>query len=160
MRLPAVAFGAYVDGESSAINLAQWAFAAAERTHGDPADAARAAAAVDYLAADVPGDQALVTSPAPLDQELLAARHDVRAAIGVAQRARPQLVVRRLLAAAQAIEDEDPDATAAALRGGPFKLPPAQTLARLSDMPFLRAANLATQDAAIAYRGNSGQGAQ
>src|SRR4051812_37490849 len=83
-RLPPNAFGVYADGDIGAINQAQWAFASPARTRNNPADAARAVAAVDYLAG------ALSTYPrwdfmSPLTkQEMLWARVEVRQAVGIA----------------------------------------------------------------------------
>ena len=47
--LPFAAFGT-MDNDVAAANQAAWAFAASERTANNPVDAARAAAAIDFLA--------------------------------------------------------------------------------------------------------------
>ncbi len=148
-RLPPDAYGLFADNDIGAINLAQWAFADPARTRNDPVDAARAAAAVDYLAGQ------LSTSPrwfamSPITKgQMLQAREEVRQALGIAPGAPSQLVVDGLLGAANALAAGNRPLALAALRSAAFTWPPDQTLARLSDMPFLPTANVATQRAAL-----------
>jgi hypothetical protein len=147
-RLPPNAYGLFADNDVGAINLAQWAFADAARTRNDPADAARAAAAVDYLAGELSSSPRWVAMSPITKGQMLQAREEVRRALGVAPGAPSQLVVDGLLGAANALAAGDRPAATAALRAPVFTWPPEQTLARLSDMPFLPTANLATQRAA------------
>jgi hypothetical protein len=153
-RLPPDAFGINADGDIGAMNQAQWAFASPARTRNDPADAARAVAAVDYLAG------ALSSSPrwdfmSPLTkQEMLWARAEVRQAVGIAPAAPSQEVVNRLLYAGNALAASNPAAAETALQPPVFTWPPQQTLAVLSAMPFLREANIATQHAATQAQRN------
>jgi hypothetical protein len=148
-RLPPNAYGLFEDNDIGAINLAQWAFADPARTRNDPIDAARAAAAVDYLAGELSSSPRWVAmSPITKDQ-MLQARDEVRQALGIAPGAPSQLVVNGLLGAANALAGGDRPAALAALSAPVFTWPPDQTLARLFDMPFLRTANIATQRAAL-----------
>src|SRR3978361_2577852 len=55
--LPPSVFGVYEDNATGAINLASWAFASPANTRGNPAEAARAVIALEYL----PGE--LVENP-------------------------------------------------------------------------------------------------
>src|SRR5580704_11576422 len=48
--LPPMVYGVYLDNDVGAINFAAWAFAAPSNTRGNPAEAARAIIAVEYLA--------------------------------------------------------------------------------------------------------------
>ena len=134
------------DPDTTALDLAQYAFADSSRTYGRPADAARAAAALDYLAG------AFIARPSNISAEtqadLLQSRQELRAALAVAPGAPSQAVVDRLTAAAGALSAND---EAGALRqlGPPvFTVPPGQVLARLSNLPYLRVANVATARAA------------
>jgi len=147
-RLPPNAFGTYADGDIGAINQAQWAFANPARTRNDPVDAARAVAAVDYLAG------ALSTSPrwdfmSPITkQEMLRARAEVRQAVGIAPGAPSQEVVDRLLYAGNALAAANRASADSALQPPVFAAGPQRTFAVLSNMPFLRETNIATQHAA------------
>jgi hypothetical protein len=55
--LPFAAFGT-MDNDVAAVNQAAWAFAAPTRTANNPVDAARAAAAIDYLAGALSSNRA------------------------------------------------------------------------------------------------------
>ena len=147
-RLPPNAYGLFADNDVGAINLAQWAFADPARPPNDPADAARAAAAVDYLAGELSSSPRW-TAMSPITKgQMLQAREEVRQALGIAPGAPSQLVVDGLLGAANAVVAGDRTLALAALRTPAFTWPPEQTLARLSDMPFLPMANVASQRAA------------
>jgi len=147
-RLPPNAYGLFADNDIGAINLAQWAFADPGRIRNDPADAARAAAAVDYLAGQLSSSPRWIAMSPITKGQMLQAREEVRGALGIAPGAPSQLVVDGLLGAANAIAAGDRTAALAALRSPVFIWPPEQTLARLSDMPFLPIANVASQRAA------------
>jgi hypothetical protein len=147
-RLPPNAYGLFADNDIGAINLAQWAFANPARTRNDPIDAARAAAAVDYLAGELSSNPRWVAMSPITKGQMLQAREEVRRAVGVAPGAPSQLVVDDLLGAANALAAGDRPAALAALRAPVFIWPPDETLARLSDMPYLPTANVATQRAA------------
>jgi hypothetical protein len=146
-RVPPFAFGYLVDPDIGAINLAQWAFANPARTRGDPADAARAVAAVDYLADELNyprWDHMSVLTK----MEMIQARAEVRQAMGIAPNAPSQLVVNSMIRAASAWTDDDHAAALTALNSPIYAQPPNQTAARLANMPYLRMANVATQHAA------------
>lgn len=147
-RLPPNAYGLFADNDIGAINLAQWAFADPARIRNDPADAARAVAAVDYLAGELSSNPRWFAMSPITKGQMLQAREEVRQALGVAPGAPSQLVVDGLLGAANALAAGDRPAALAALRAPVFIWPPEQTLARLSNMPFLPTANVASQRAA------------
>ncbi len=148
-RLPPNAYGLFEDNDVGAINLAQWAFADPARTRNDPIDAARAAAAVDYLAGQLSSSPRWVAMSPITKGQMLQAREEVRQALGIAPGAPSQLVVDGLLGAANALAAGDRPLALAALRSPVFVWPPDQMLARLSDMPFLPIANVASQRAAL-----------
>lgn len=153
-RLPAQGGWLLGDPDVWAINQAQWAFADPGRTLNRPEEAARAAAAVDYLAGH------LSTSPRwasmnPLTKlEMLRAREEVRQALGIVPNAPSQLVVNSLLACAAGLADNNPAWALATLHNPAFALPPEQTLHILANMPFLRMTNIATMHAGSSSMGN------
>ena len=155
-RLPPNAFGTYADGDIGAINVSAWAFASPARTRNDPADAARAIAAVDYLAGE------LSTSPrwdfmSPLTKmQMLQARTEVRAAVGIASSAPSQNVVDQLLYASDAFTAGNAQGAMAALTPPAFTLPPQETVTRLANLPYLLEANVATMHAAGQAQPNTG----
>ncbi|MBV9655613.1 MAG: hypothetical protein JOZ42_13735 [Acetobacteraceae bacterium] len=155
-RLPPNAFGTYADGDIGAINASSWAFADPARTRNNPADAARAIAAVDYLAGE------LSTSPrwdfmSPLTKmQMLQARTEVRSAAGIAPNAPSQDVVDQLLYASDALAAGNPQGAMAAMTPPTFTLPPGDTLARLASLPYLQEANVASMHAAMQSQPDSG----
>jgi len=154
-RLPPDAFGGInLDNDIGAINLAQWAFADAARLRGDPVDAARAAAA-DYLADELDQSPRWVGLSPIVKLQMQQARIEVRGALGILPNAPSQAVTNGLLGAAGWLQAGNPAGALAALATPIFTLGPEATLARLTDLPFLRAANIATQRAAQ-FRGFRG----
>ena len=146
-RLYGPAFGSNADPDQAAINISSWAFSSASNTANRPIEAARAVAAVDYLAGELnTGFRWAQMSPIP-KMEMLNARAQVRTAIGIAPNARSQSVVDRLLTAADALQHQDAAAAEAALAAPTFTLPPQETLARLDRLPFMSQTNVATQTA-------------
>ena len=146
-RLAPGALGSGGDVNVGAVNQAQWAFADSGRTYGRPVEAARAAAALDYIAGE------FTTSPrwdgvsALTKQQLLEGRQELRRALGVLPGTSSQQVVDALVGAGNALaagREED----ARKLLGAPvFTGTGAETLARLSNMPYLRMANVSTMRA-------------
>lgn len=147
-------FGGNGDPDTTAANLAQWAFAMPSRTAGDPADGARAVASVDYLAGE------LSTSPrwgniSPITKDMmLQARTQTRNAIGVAPGASSQAVVSSLARAGNALAANNTGAAIAALSTPTFLQPGAETLQRLGSLPYIQVANVATQRAATEMQNN------
>ena len=147
-RLAPGQLGSNGDPDVTAVNLAQWAFADSGRIRGRPADAARASAAMDYIAGKLYTSPRWANIPALTQLQLLQGRREVREALGVAPGARSQAVVDRLTAAADALTQNDEPAALRQLGPPVFAAPPQQVLARLSDMPYLRMANVSTMRAA------------
>ena len=143
-RLPPGALGSGGDPDVAAVNQAQWAFADAARTYGRPIEAARAAASLDYLAGEI------YTSPRwayidPLTKnQLLQGRQELRTALGIAPGTPSQQVVDRLATVGNALAANDQPAALNALSAPAFTAGPQQTLATLSNMPYLQTANVAT----------------
>ncbi len=147
-RLAPGALGSGLDPDVAAVNQAQWAFADPGRTYGRPIEAARAAASMDYIAGQ------LYTSPrwsnisALTKEQLLQGRQEVRQALGVVPGTTSQVVVDRLTTAGNALAAGDQDAALRQLGAPAFDAPSEQVLARLSNMPYLRMANVSTMRAA------------
>lgn len=146
-QLPFAAFGT-LDNDVGAANIASSAFASPARTANDPVDGARACAAIDYLAGQ------LSSSPRWLDlspltkQEMLQARVDVRAVLGVAPGVPSQMVVGALLQFAAAWQVGNRQAALQFLNPPAFLHGPQQTLQILSHLPDIPTANRASIDAA------------
>ncbi len=145
--VPPGTFGAG-DQDIAAANLAQYDFADTNRIYGKPADAARGAAALDYLAGELQNGTRWPALSADSREAMLASRIAVREAVGIAPGAPAQDVVNALLAAAAAIDSGDAAATRAALANPVFTLAPAQTLDRLGDIPYMQSVNVAIDRAA------------
>jgi hypothetical protein len=146
-QLPPGAFGAAPDPDQAALNRAEYDFADSSRLYGRPAEAARAAAAIDYLAGAFDTQPRWAYLPPDTKQEMQDARAGVRQALGIAPDAPSQGVVDALFTAADALDAGDRAAAVAALRAPGFTLPPGRMLTRLSEMPYVQAANVATREA-------------
>lgn len=112
-------------------------------TAGASSDAAaRAAAQVEYLAAEIPTGPRWVEFSPVVGLELLAARDELRAALGVAPGTAPQAVVDGLYAAGRALRAGDRTAAATLL---PNMVRDRQaTLASLERLPALPRTRVAT----------------
>lgn len=146
-RLAPGALGSTGDPDIVAMNQAQWAFADPSRTYGRPVDAARAAASMEYIAGEFSTSPRWSAVPVLTRDQLLQGRQEVRQALGVVPGTPSQVVVDRLVTAANALAAGD-RATAVQLLGPPaFRAPGEQVLARLSNMPYLQMANVSTMRA-------------
>lgn len=150
-QLPPGTFGVFADNDVGAINFAQWAFASPGRTRDNPVNGARAAAAVEYLAVALQGARWISISPIAKLQ-MQQARDEVRTALGIAPNAPTQVVINGLTGAAGALQGGDVNLARSQLEPPVFTLGPDATLARLSNLPFLRQANIATQRVAQSLR--------
>jgi hypothetical protein len=142
--LPPGVFGVYQDNDTGAINTAAWAFASPANTRGNPAEAARAIIALEYLPGELTENPRWVGMDSLVKRRLAIARNDVRAVLGVRPDAPPQLVVNAMLALFVDLQVGDRTATSQVLASGLFIYPPDQTLRILSDLPYVQTANLAT----------------
>ncbi len=122
------------DQTDQAIIGAKETFSLGRGLHGDPAQTARATAYMEYLANDFTTTRWLTASPVVAPQ-LQIAKRDLRSFLNIAQDAPPQPVISSMLSASDALKAGDKTAAERALTGGPFRDPPAVTLARLDAMP-------------------------
>jgi hypothetical protein len=146
-QLPFAAFGT-MDNDVGAANVASAAFASPARTANDPVDGARACAAIDFLAGELSSNPRWVTLSPLTKQEMLQARVDVRAVLGVAPGAPSQMVVGALLQFASAWQAVNQQAAMQFLSPPAFLRGPQQTLQILTNLPYIATANRASIDAA------------
>ncbi|MBV9784584.1 MAG: hypothetical protein JO264_12265 [Acidisphaera sp.] len=147
-QLPPMSMGSNGDQDIAALNLSSWAFASPSRTANDPVNAARAAAAVDYLAGELQRSPRWDGMSVMTKMQMVRARDEVRRTLGVAANAPSQAVVNGLVGAANALSLHDTGAAEQALSSPAFSRPAPQTLAVLNHLPYLQMANVATQHAA------------
>ncbi len=147
-RLAPGELGSYFNSDVSAVQQAQYAFADPGRTRNRPAEAARASAAMDYIAGEFYTSPRWANISALTKEQLLQGRVEVREALGVRPGAPSQLVVDSLANAANALAAGNQPAAAEALSNPAFTQPGEQTLQRLADMPYLHMANVSTMRAA------------
>ncbi len=148
--LPPDVFGIYLDNDIGALNQSSWAFAAPGRTHDDPIDAARAVIAVEYLADELHNNPRWVAMDVMSALGMVQARKDMRRVLGIVPDASPRVVVGTLLRFTAALSSDDHAEAIRILDSPIFTLPPTQTLHILSNLPYIRSANVATVQAANA----------
>lgn len=134
------------DPTRQAVLSAAASFANPSALAGRPADAARAAAQLEYLAAVLPSDQRWIGATPTLFSQLAQARSDLRSALGIALAAPSATTVRSLSEAADALDQGSRAGAVAALTpvapgGG------AAVLDRLERLPPLPRAASATRSA-------------
>ncbi len=152
--LPEDAFGNSVVGEDpafAAVTDAMMAFAYPQRLQGNPAGMALAIASLDAMAGQFAASGRWAGWDEMTKQEMMDARTQVRAILGVPANASSQAVIDHLVAASHALDRGDQAAALAALSGPEFTASPARTLAILSHFPRVPAANKATMDANLNF---------
>jgi hypothetical protein len=145
--LPPGVFGVYEDNDVGAINFAAWAFASPANTGGRPFEAMKAVIALEYLAGELRENPRWVEIDPSVALRLAQARNDVRNVLGIRLDAPPQFVVTNLLWASNYLLAGNRANALKALSVPAFTLPPDQTLARFTNLPYIQSANLATSRA-------------
>ena len=146
--LPPGVYGIYEDNDVGAINQSSWALAETARLRGNPVEAIKAVLAVDYLSDELAANPRWLLISPIAKQHMLEARADIRRLMGIAPTAPSQLVANALLQTLSALQSGDHAAVVLALAQPVFTLTPDQTLQILTDMPYVRSANIATSEAA------------
>jgi hypothetical protein len=136
------------DQDVPAVQYAAYAFAAASRTYGKPAEGAQAVLALDYIAGALNTDPRWAHIDDDTKAQLLDGRDELRAVVGIAPNAPSQLVVDSLATVYRDLQAGDQAGAAAAVTNPAFTKPPAETLQILANLPYLRAVNVATLHAA------------
>jgi hypothetical protein len=145
--LPPMVFGVYQDNDVGAINFSAWAFASPANTQGNPAEAARAVVALEYLPGELSESPRWIGMDAAIKLRMGYARNDLRRILGIRPDAPPQVVVNAMLAVVANLQVGNQPAALQALAGPAFTLPPEQTLQALANLPYVQEANLATSRA-------------
>jgi hypothetical protein len=135
------------DPTRSAILNTAYAFGTPASLAGRPAEAAVAAAQLDYLASEIPYGPRWREFDPTVGLLLQRARNEVRDYLGVSQEAAPQVVVDSLYNASRALRAND-RAAAERLMAPPVFPDSRRTLGHLAAMPLLPTANHATTRAA------------
>ena len=164
VSLPPDAVQGAGDPTRTAIINTAYAFGTPASLAGRPAEAAVAAAQLDYMASEITFGPRFREFDPTVGLLLRQARQEVRGYLGISQEAAPQVVIDALYAASRALRVNDVAAAERIL--SPLAPNPRQTLAHLSAMPLLPTANQATARAAqeldrvarIGGRGGGGNG--
>ncbi len=145
--MPLTGGGTPVLSDQGAIQTASYALGERSRTAGQPGEAARALASIDYLAGALYTNPHWSGIPATTKLRMLQGRAEVRSYLAVAPGTPSQAVVNGLIRAADALEAGDTATASAALPASVFTRGPAGTIALLSNLPYLQQANVAAQNA-------------
>lgn len=143
-RLPNDAIEGIGDPTRAAILSSAYVFGAPATIAGRPDLGAVAAANVEHLAAEIPEGPRWVEFGPQVGLELIAARAEMRAALGIAPDAPPQAVVEALYATARAWRAGDATAAERALGAPMFRGGGRETLLTLAKLPPLPRAQVAT----------------
>ncbi len=145
--MPRTLGGTPIMSDEGAMYLSSYALGVPSRTGGDPVTGARAAASIDYLAGALYSNPRWDYVSAVTKSQMVLGKAEVRQVLGIAPGASSQEVVDRLIAASNAMEGRDLSRADAALASPAFTLGSRQTLALLTDLPYMPAANIAAQKA-------------
>ena len=145
--MPLTTAGTPVLSDDGAIGFASYALGSPGRTANDPASAARALASIDYLAGALYENPHWIGFPAITKVQMVQARAEVRALLGVPADAPSQAVVDGLIGAATALDGGDSKAAEAVLVAPTFSFGPQRTLAILDNLPPVPQADVAAQAA-------------
>lgn len=148
VSLPPDAVEGAGDPTRAAIINTSYAFATPASLVGRPDEAARAVANYEYLTVEIPTGGRWVGFSPLVGVELRRGLEQVRAAVGTAPGASPQLVVNALYGAFRALRAGDTEAARRILQPPLFEAGGEATLARLANLPRLPQAAFATSLAA------------
>ncbi|MCK8786663.1 hypothetical protein M0638_20000 [Roseomonas sp. NAR14] len=147
--LPPDAVSGAGDPTRMAILNTAYAFGTPAVLSGQPGEAARAVAQVEYLAGELASGPRWIRFRGIVAPQMQGAQAELRQVLGVAPGAPPQAVVDSLYAASRALRAGDRAGAEQALRPDLFPAGGAATLARLSALPPLprtRAATVLAQE--------------
>jgi hypothetical protein len=151
-RLPHDAMIGAGDPVRGAVASTSFVFSHQRQLAGQPADAARALAQMEYLAAELPNNPRFTSAPPNLQVQMLQAREEWREALGIPPGLPPQPVIDSLYAAARALGTGQQEAAAAALPPMVFPQGGQITLTRLAALPELPRTNAAAVGATEVLR--------
>jgi hypothetical protein len=148
--MPLGAFGQSVIGQDPTIatfNEALFAFTHTKMMQNRPAEMALAVASLDAMAGQFSTGGRWMTFDPIAKIQMLQARTRVRAILGISETAPSQVVIDQLVTVSHALDAGDQAAALAALSGGVFTQPAAQTLALLTHFPYVPIADHAVMTA-------------
>ena len=140
--MPPGALGSNGDPDTRSLDVAAFAFAHVIRN--DPANAAGAIAALDYIGGQLNTSPRWINMDSLTRLQMLQARETLRTYIGISQAAPSQAVVDTMLALSQAYKAGDTAGVQRLLASPIFILPPAEVQARLAYIPLMPAINNVT----------------
>jgi hypothetical protein len=130
------------DIDLRSLDIAAYDFA--HTIKGDPARAADAIAALDYLGGELNTSPRWIIMPSLARAQMLQSREILRQFVGISPTASSQAVVDTMLALAQAYRTGDQTEVQRLLGTPIFTAPPAEVAARLNDVPLMPVVNAAT----------------
>ncbi|WP_421995656.1 hypothetical protein [Roseococcus sp.] len=155
-RLPRDSVEGAGDPTRAAVSRAAHVFANPALLSGNAADAARAIADMEYLAASLPSDPRFQQRDPLLPVRLSQARTEWRQALGIAPTQPAQPLIDALYAVWRALRARDTAAAAAAMPPGLIPPGGSASLARLAALPPLpRTAEAANSASRIQFEGNT-----
>ncbi|WP_284945474.1 hypothetical protein [Acidisoma cladoniae] len=144
--MPPGALGTNGDIDTRSLDVAAYDFA--HHMQNDPARAADAVAALDYMGGQLNVSPRWMTMmPALFRLQMLQSRESLRQYVGINAAAPSQTVVDTMLALAQAYRAGDQAGVMRLLATPIFTVPPAEVQSRLSDIPVMPTVNNATTHA-------------
>lgn len=146
-ELPPGVFGMDQDTDTGAINNSARVFASPRNTLGDPLAAIRAIVGLEYLAGELKENPRWIGMDETVKLRMVQARDDLRGVLGIPRDIDPQAVVDALLRLGVDLKYGRAEDAKAVLTTPVFTLTPEQTLQRLSNLPYMEQANLATSRA-------------
>jgi hypothetical protein len=140
--MPPGALGTNGDIDVRSLDVAAYSFG--HHMRNNPAEAANAIAALDYMGGELNTNPRWVDMDPLTRLQMLDARKTLRSYVGISQAASSQSVVDTMLALAQAYQAGDQAAVQRLLANPIFVLPPAEVQAHLNDIPLMPAINNVT----------------
>lgn len=138
-----------------AAEVAAYDFASPERTRGNPAEAARGVAALDYIVGTFWRNPQYASITELTQLQLVQARREVRGVLGIAANARSQAVVNAMLGVSDALYANDAGRARALLQPPVFGFGPDRTLAMLANLPAMPTTASAALRASLEAYGRS-----
>ena len=140
--MPPGSLGTNGDLDVRSLDVAAYDFGQVMRNN--PAEAAEAIAALDYMGGKLNTSPRWIDMDALTRAQMLQARETLRSYVGISQAAPSQAVVDTMLALAQAYRAGDTGAVQHLLTNPIFIVPPAEVQAKLSYIPLMPAINNVT----------------
>ncbi|HTI02096.1 MAG TPA: hypothetical protein VL752_14200 [Acidisoma sp.] len=135
------------DVDVRALDIAAYGFGHWQEMVGNPALAAETVASLDYMAGKLNTAPRWVSMPAIFRMNMLTAREQVRAQLGIGREVPSQQVVDALIGLAAAYRAGDQAQVQRLLAEPIFTLGPQETAQRLANLPYMPAVNNATTHA-------------